>query len=133
VAEVSELDEFLARLPQRSPAEDLAMLEAARDAPRPEPTIIPMPEYPQGKPFGWCGEARYPCALGCGWAHVEDVGEWLCEPFSIRVDDLGSIGQVLTERADERAAVMRARIETAIRDHFAAVHPGRKIPTQGAS
>lgn len=137
MAEVVDLDELLARLPRQSAREAFEEIQAARRdavaAPPVEPSIIPSPVYPYRWPHRSAGIVLYPCALGCGWSHSEDVWAWLPGPVICRIDPRGSIDRALTEQADARAAELRNRIETAIRAHFAAVHPGREIPTTGAA
>lgn len=137
MAEVLDLDELLARLPEQSVAEAYEEMQAARRAalaaPPPEPTIIPLPVYPYRWPQRGAGLVLYPCALGCGWSHQEDTWEWLPGPVVFRVDPRGALDRKLTEQADARAAVLRTRIETEIRRHFAAEHPDREIPLTGAS
>lgn len=137
MAEVYELEELLARLPGQSVSEAYEEIQAARraalSAPPPEPSIIPYPVYPYPWPHRSAGIVLYPCALGCGWSHSESVWEWLPGPVTFRVDPRGALDQALTEHANARAAELRERIETAIRDHFATAHPGREIPTTGAA
>lgn len=137
MAETLELQEFVDRLPKRTAREAYEEIQAARQAalsaPPPEPTIIPMPVYPYRWPQRGAGIVLYPCALGCGWAHSEDTWRWLPGPVVFRVDPRGALDRQLTELADARAAALRERIETEIRRHFAEAHPGREIPTTGAS
>lgn len=137
MAEVYELEELIARLPRQSVREAYEEIQAARraalSAPPVEPSIIPHPVYPYRWPHRSAGIVLYPCALGCGWSHSEDVWAWLPGPLTFRIDPRGSIDRALTEHADARAAELRDRIETAIRGHFTAAHPGREIPTTGAA
>ncbi|MFF1746314.1 hypothetical protein [Streptomyces mirabilis] len=132
----ADLDDLLAALPLRSPREMYDEIEAARRAaefaPPPEATTIPMPEYPYRWPHQLAGTVRYPCALGCGWWHDEDTWAWRLGPIVFRTGDPSSRYRAIAEETDQRAAALRSRIETAVRDHFTAAHPGREIPTRGA-
>lgn len=128
MADAAALEEILAALPRPSPAEALAEVEkAGRDVYLVEPTIIPMPEFPGS----FSGVARYPCGLGCGWAHEEHEMAWQLGPIVFRPDEPDSLAKALTENADRLAAEMRNRIENAIRGHFAQDHPGLAIPLRG--
>ncbi|QUW78264.1 hypothetical protein SMIR_03130 [Streptomyces mirabilis] len=133
----ADLDDLLAALPLKSPREVFDEIEAARRAaelaPSPEATIIPMPEYPYIWPHPRSGIVRFPCALGCGWARDEDAFAEGREPIIVPLGGGSSqdINRIFNERSRHRAAVLRGRIETAIRGHFTAAHPGREIPTRG--
>ncbi|MEW2568290.1 hypothetical protein [Streptomyces sp. NPDC047070] len=132
MADELDVEAMMALLPKRSTAEDFAEIMAARqraqDAPPAELTIIPMPEY--RKPLS--GVACYPCALGCGWVHEEDASTWQLGPVVFRPEDPDSLARSLTENAERRGAELRERIESAIREHFTAAHPGLDIPTRSA-
>lgn len=135
--QAADLDDLLTLVPRATGAEMWAEMQAAaqaaRDAPPPVQTIIPLPEYPARWPHEGAGTIRYSCALGCGWGHVEDTWTWTLGPVVFRPDDPDSLGRALTEQAEARAAAERDRIEGAFREHFATVHPGVEIPTRGVS
>lgn len=132
-----DLEEFIARLPRNTVAEAYEELAAARraaaNAPPPEQTIIPLPEYPPLWPHEMAGLVLYPCALECGWVHSEDSYTWTLGPIAYRTDDPGSLDRSLTAQAEARGAELRERVETAVREHFATAHPGVEIPTRGES
>lgn len=132
----TDFDALLAALPHQSTAEVFAEIDAARkaaeQAPPPELTIIPAPVYP---PLRWphpdAGIIRFPCALGCGWAHAEDSYAESLESISIPVGvTVQELDRIFNERAKERGDVLRARIEGAIREHFQQAHPGQEPPTR---
>lgn len=62
-----------------------AARRAAELAPPPEATIIPMPEHPYMWPHPLSGIVRFPCTLGCGWAHDEDAFAEDREPIVVPV------------------------------------------------
>lgn len=128
--DAQDLTTLLAGLPDMLAKEERYELEPARRAvPAPRPTIIPMHEFPYRWPHPQSNIMRYPCALGCGWAHDEDAYSDFWEPVVFRLDGQGAIDEPeLNERLAARGAALRERIETAIRDHFTAAHPGREIP-----
>ncbi|MCX4458701.1 hypothetical protein OOK58_43100 [Streptomyces sp. NBC_01728] len=133
----ADLDDLLAALPLKSSREVFDEIEAARRAaelaPPPEAMIIPMPEYPYMWPHPLGGIVRFPCVLGCGWAHDEDAFAEDREPIIVPLGGgTQDINRIFNERSRHRAAVLRGRIETAIRGHFTAAHPGREIPMRGA-
>lgn len=132
-----DLEEFLARLPRKTVAEAYEELHAARraaaNAPPPPQTIIPAPTYPPLWPHEGAGLVLYPCALECGWVHGEDTYTWSLGPIVFRPDDPGSLDRALTAQAEARGVELRERVETAVREHFAAAHPGVEIPTRGES
>lgn len=108
--------------------EALRQIMATREAPPVEQTIIPMHEFPYGRSHRLAGTVRYPCVLGCGWAHDEDAYD-VGEPCVFPLDAQGALDeQALNERLTARGEARRKRIEQAIRDHFAADHPDREIP-----
>ncbi|WP_019061671.1 hypothetical protein [Streptomyces prunicolor] len=115
------LNEVLARL-SRDPVDVFAEIEAARRAaeaaPLPEPSIIPMPEFPA------FGLVRYPCPLGCGWHHDERPGLEPFGPITLPADP-GALSAALTAHADARAEALRQRIENALSDHYEVAHPDR--------
>ncbi|MEU2264906.1 hypothetical protein ABZ568_00330 [Streptomyces olindensis] len=119
-----ELEAVMARLPRRTPAEVFAEIEAGRraaaNAPWPEPSIIPMPEFPA------FGVIRYPCPLGCDWYHQEAPGLDAFGPFVVAAPGgPHAVSAALTASANERAEVYRQRVERALVDHYEAAHPGR--------
>ncbi|MER5904334.1 hypothetical protein ABT150_30240 [Streptomyces mirabilis] len=133
----ADLDDLLAALPPKSPREMYDEIEAARRAaelaPPPEATIIPMPEYPYMWPHPRGGIVRFPCALGCGWGHDEDAFAEDWEPIVVPVGAAAQdLNRIFNERSRQRAGVVRGRIETAIRGHFAEVHPGQEPPERRA-
>lgn len=108
-----------------------AARRAEMAAPAPEPSIIPAPEFPYPWPHRLSGIHRYPCALGCGWAHQEDSYE-IGKPVIFKLDDQGVLDeQAMNEHLAARGGALRERIEQAIRDHFTAAHPDREIPVRG--
>ncbi|MEU6594796.1 hypothetical protein ABZ923_37310 [Streptomyces sp. NPDC046881] len=128
----TDLDDLAALLPQLSTREAFAELEtaqrAAEQAP-PQSTIIPEPEFPHAWPHPKGGIARFPCALGCGWAHEHDSYAEDPDPISVPLTATSEdIGRIFGERAERRAARVRASVETAIRGHFADAHPGQEPP-----
>ncbi|WP_158012986.1 hypothetical protein [Streptomyces sp. Root369] len=130
----TDLDELLARLPQPSTREVFAEIEAARraDAARtPHRTIIPEPVLPPLWPHPDSGVVRFPCALGCGWAHAEDTYGMDEEPISIPLSaSPEEIGRIFAERAERRGAVVRGRVESAVREHFAEAHKSQEPPVR---
>ncbi|MBC9729240.1 hypothetical protein [Streptomyces sp. TRM68367] len=112
--DVDDLDEWLARLPKRSPREQLAELEAARRADAaarlPEPTTIPMPDFPYMPGHPLAGMVRFSCPLGCGWHHDENPGrDEAAEPLVVPLDpELWEAA--LVARAEARAEAFRARV-----------------------
>lgn len=132
----ADLDEIVRGLfADRDPVQEL--IEARRaveQAPPPEPCIIPQPEFPRTWPRLISGVVRYPCTLpggGCSWSYevdtiLEDTSP-LVLPVSGSVEDLN---RAITERAERRITDFRDRIERAIREHFARVHPGQEPPDQ---
>lgn len=127
----AELDETVRQFLDAPRAERLAELMAARKADEertPTYTIIPEPVWPPLWPHPGSGVMRFPCGLGCGWSHGEDIyddGPPLRIPLGASPE---SISDVITERAKQRDAVARARIEAAVREHFDQVHPGVEPP-----
>lgn len=125
-------DDDLQTCLNRMDAEALRPILMARESalvdPPAEQTIIPMPVFPHRWSDRVSGIVRYPCALGCGWAHDEDAYD-VSEPCVFPLDAQGALDEMaLNEQLAARGAALRERIETAIRDHFAAEHPGRDIP-----
>ncbi|WP_328434603.1 hypothetical protein [Streptomyces sp. NBC_00425] len=125
---------LLAELPQKSTLDMYAELEAARraDAERPRTyTIIPEPVHPPMWPAPGSGIMKFPCGLGCGWAHDEDVyadgGDILAVPLGASSEEIGCL---FAEHAEKRGATVRVRIETAVREHFADAHPGQEPPVR---
>lgn len=124
-----DLDELLARLPKKSTREMYEEMEAARRADAaalpPEPTTIPMPDfpYPLRHPLG--GTMRFGCPLACGWYHDENPArDDAATPLVVPLDpELWRAA--LTARAEKRAEAFRARVEGAIAEHFDQEHPGR--------
>ncbi len=113
--------ELLAALQGLAPgAPDLyAALERARQAPPPEPTIIPLPEVV----FGAQVIARFRCPLGCGWRHEEpaDVGP---SRIILPIDfSLKELNEALTFESEVRELAMRTRVEAAITNHYREQHP----------
>ncbi|MEU1852956.1 hypothetical protein ABZ499_27740 [Streptomyces sp. NPDC019990] len=127
-----DLDGLTYLLPELSTREAFAELEAARRAAEQTPpkfTIIPEPEFPHMWPHPKGGIARFPCALGCGWAHEHDSFADDPEPISLPLSaGAEEIGRIFGERAERRAARVRASVEDAIRSHFADEHPGQEPP-----
>jgi hypothetical protein len=128
----TDLDDFIAALPQRSTREIFAEIDAARRAAEtrtPQQTIIPEPVLPPLWPHPDSGIVRFPCALACGWEHPEDAYALDSEPISFPLHaGAEEMGRVLNERAEQRSAALRARVETAVRTHFAQAHPGQEPP-----
>ncbi|UJV43008.1 hypothetical protein [Streptomyces sp. AMCC400023] len=108
--------------------------EAAAQAPPPEPTIIPMPEYPRAWPRLFSGVAHYRCTVpggGCMWVYDVDLLLEDSEPLRFPVcASLDELNRHLNDRADRRVRDLRQRIETAFRDHFRQWHPGQEPPEQ---
>ncbi|MFD0208964.1 hypothetical protein ACFVH9_07490 [Streptomyces hirsutus] len=132
----TDLDALVAGL-RRSPREDFNELEAARRAAEaalpPESTIIPMPELPPLWPHPRSCIVRFLCALECGWAHEENAYECDREPVRFPLGgSLGDVDRVLAEHAEQQGVVLRARVEAAIRGHFAEAHPGQEPPERSA-
>ncbi|WP_233646834.1 hypothetical protein [Streptomyces sp. BSE6.1] len=127
-AHPEDLDEWLARLPKPSAAEQFAAIDAARraaaEAPIPELSIIPSPDFPYSFTGPRSGTVRFRCSIGCGWFHDErpDLEEWRPPPVPL---DPEKASRVLSEYAAERAEQRRRRIEAAFEDHFERSHPGR--------
>ncbi|MDQ1018991.1 hypothetical protein [Streptomyces afghaniensis] len=142
----TDLDALLAQLPKPSARELLAQIEEDRRAAEARPplrTIIPMPDYPR------FGIVRFPCPLTppadvrslgpaacalvhgpapCPWAYDYDAGQD-DDPVSVPVTaSPEEIGRIFGERAERRAARVRARVEAAMRWHFAQAHPGLEPP-----
>ncbi|MDX3069320.1 hypothetical protein PV518_45530 [Streptomyces sp. ND04-05B] len=117
-----DLNEIMARL-SFEPIDVYAEIEAARRAaaaaPLPEPSIIPMPEFPA------FGLVRYPCPLGCGWHHDEHPGRDVAAERLVLPADVDRLDEALTAHAYARAEALKARIEAAISGHFEQAHPGR--------
>lgn len=128
MTDAPELDELLARLPQKTPAEAFAEIEAARraaeSAPWPEPSIIPAPTYPYGLRHPLGGTVRFSCLLGCGWHHDENPSREPVGPLFFPLDP-AKLSEALTAQADARAEAFRRRVESAISDHYEAAHPNR--------
>lgn len=128
----TDLDELIAAFPQPSAREAFAELEAARRADEariPHRTIIPEPVLPPLWPHPDSGTIRFPCALGCSWSHEEDTYGVDADPISVPLSaSPEEIGQILSEQAQRRGAVVRGRVEAAIRDHFSQAHEGQKPP-----
>lgn len=132
----ADLDDLLAALPLKSPREVYGEIEAARRAaelaPPPEGTIIPMPEYPYivNAPV-----QRHPSLPMRSRLRVG--ARRRCLHGGPRADRRASggsaqdINRIFNERSGQRAAVLRGRVETAIRGHITAAHSGREIPTRG--
>ncbi|MEU3782694.1 hypothetical protein [Streptomyces sp900129855] len=120
------IEAALARMPRRTGAEDFAELQAARRAaeaaPWPEPTIIPMPDFPFMWPHPLAGTVRFPCTLGCGWHHDEQPGLDAATERLVLPLDPEQLDQALTAQAETRAEAFRARVEGAIADHFEQEH-----------
>ncbi|MER7477471.1 hypothetical protein ABTX60_07410 [Streptomyces sp. NPDC126510] len=119
-----ELEAVMARLPRRTPAEVFAEIEAARraerNAPWPEPSIVPTSEFPA------FGVIRYPCPLGCGWHHQEEPGVDAYGPIVVAAPyDSQAVSAALTASANERGELFRERVEAALVDHYETAHPGR--------
>lgn len=123
-----DLDELLARLPLKSPAEVWAEMEAAckaaEAAPPPEPSIIPMPDFPYGFRHPLSGTMRFHCPLGCGWHHDENPSLEPVGPLILPADP-AKLSEALTAQADARAEAFCRRVELAITGHYAAAHPDR--------
>ncbi|MFJ3249040.1 hypothetical protein [Streptomyces sp. NPDC086782] len=132
----TDLDDLIAALPKQSPCEVLAELEAARRAAAATPleqTIIPEPDLPPLWPHPESGIVRFPCALGCGWAHAENAYLNDLEDSRRLVIPLGTeeeMTRAITVHAEARAEAQRKRIEDAIRAHFQESHPGQEPPTR---
>ncbi|MFI2434614.1 hypothetical protein [Streptomyces sp. NPDC018693] len=128
----TDLDGLAALLPKLSFRETFAELEAARRAAEqapPQTTIIPMPEFPYSWRHPNSGTVRFPCTLSCGWVHDEDAYALDADPISIPLSaSTEEISRIFDERAERRATKLRARVEQAIRDHFAQAHPGQEPP-----
>ena len=127
-----DLDALLAQLPKPSIQEVFAEIEAARHADQARPplrTIIPEPELPPLWPHPDSGMVRFACALDCGWKHAEDMyaddADPIGVPLGVSSDELD---RIFNERAERRAAALRERVESALRDHFAETHPGQEPP-----
>ena len=118
----------------RNPVSEwLAARAAAAQAPPPEPSIIPRPEYPPSRFL--TGVAVYRCTLigePCEWAYVVDtVLQESLEPLRIPLPGSGEdISRALTEQAEERMRALKDRIEDAFREHFTLFHPGQEPPDQ---
>ncbi|MFJ6565720.1 hypothetical protein ACIQMV_39010 [Streptomyces sp. NPDC091412] len=131
----TDLDALLAVLPKPTPREALAELFAARradEASQLEQTIVPEPVLPPLWPHPRSGIVRYPCALSCGWAHVEDVFLNDLENSRRLVIPVGNqeeTTRAITAHANARAEEQRKRIEGAIRAHFEESHQGQEPPT----
>ncbi|WP_031487612.1 hypothetical protein [Streptomyces bicolor] len=123
-----DLDALLARLPQKSPTEAFAEIEAARRAaeaaPWPEPSIIPMPSYPYGLRHPLAGTVRFDCPLGCGWHHDENPALEPLGPLLLSVDT-AKLSEAITQQANARAEALRTRVEEVITEHFVQAHPDR--------
>ncbi|MDX3345861.1 hypothetical protein PV387_14675 [Streptomyces sp. ME02-6987-2C] len=121
-----------ALLPKLSSREAFAELEAARraDAEKtPLRTIIPEPEMPPLLPRGLSSIIRFPCALDCGWAHEHDAYAEDADPISVPLSaSPEEISRIFSERAEQRSARLRAKVESAIRTHFTSAHPGQEPP-----
>ncbi|PWI15934.1 hypothetical protein DI272_18515 [Streptomyces sp. Act143] len=128
----TDLDDLLARLPQKSTRELFAEMEAARraDAARiPQRTIIPEPDVPPLWPHPGSGIVRFACILGCGWAHEEDMYADDVDPISVPLSaGPEEISRVFSERAEQRAHQFRQRVEAAILAHFDDAHEGQEPP-----
>lgn len=131
-----DLDEITRELfADRNPVREwLDARAAAAAAPPPEPSIIPMPEFP-GRRSGFVTRtvAVYRCTApgSCPWAFAVNTAlestEPLILPATYTSEDLD---RALTERAEQRLTDLRTRIETEIRDHFTEAHPGQEPPDQ---
>jgi hypothetical protein len=78
------------------------------------------------------GILHFPCALSCGWAHHEDAHALDADPIVVPLRaSAKEIGRVFGERGEQRAAVLRKRVETAIRAHFTEAHPSEEPPDAG--
>lgn len=123
-----ENHELLAWLPKATPHQLLADVEAARQAaaaaPLPEPSLIPMPDYPYRLGHPRAGTIRFRCPLGCGWFHDEHPGAEPMTRLSLPADP-DRLNEALTAQANARQAAFVARVETAITDHYEQAHPGR--------
>ncbi|MFF0133702.1 hypothetical protein ACFYTG_50080 [Streptomyces mirabilis] len=128
----TDLDVLLAELPQPSSREAFAEIEAARraaEARTPRRTIVPEPVLPPLWPHPDSGIVRFPCALGCGWTHAENIADEDPDPISVPLSaSPKEIGRVLSERAERRASLLRQRVESAIREHFKVAHEGQEPP-----
>lgn len=108
---------------------------AAEQAPPPEPSIIPMPEYPPSRFL--TGVVVYRCTAGdrsCKWAYVVDTAlQEAREPLRIPWPGSGEdISRAITEQAEERMRALKERIEDALREHFTLFHSGQEPPDQVA-
>jgi hypothetical protein len=117
------MDDFTAALHRigEDPRHDTyaALQRAARQAP-PEPSIIPLPEFAPG-----CA-VRFPCPLGCSWAHEEHPAIEPLGPIRLPLHFTGrDLSAALTDHADRTARIMRRRVEQAIEAHYETAHPGR--------
>ncbi|MFF5655183.1 hypothetical protein [[Kitasatospora] papulosa] len=121
-------DDLLALLPKPTPRQMFDELQAARAAaeaaPPPEPSVIPMPDYPYALGHPLAGTVRFRCPLGCGWFHDENPGAEPLGPVLLPAD-LDRLNEALTAQATARHAAFRERVETAITGHYEQQHPGR--------
>lgn len=106
---------------------------AAAQAPPPEPSIIPRPEYPPARFL--TGVVAYRCTsvgTSCDWAYVVDTAlQEAREPLRIPWPGSGEdISRALTEQAEERMRALKERIEDAFREHFELFHNGQEPPDQ---
>ncbi|MFJ5037922.1 hypothetical protein [Streptomyces parvulus] len=114
----------------RAPLDELMAAREADARREPHRTIIPEPVMPPLWPHPDSGIMRFPCGLGCGWSHSEDVYDD-GPPVSVRLGaSAEEIGRVFAERAEQRGAQVRARIEAAVLDHFAQEHAGVEPPVR---
>ncbi|MGW0086548.1 hypothetical protein [Streptomyces sp. NPDC003393] len=130
MSDLQDLDGLLAALPKPTPAEQLAELEAVRcaaaKAPPSEPSIIPAPVFPYPLHHPKAGVLLFPCALSCGWSHLEWPGAEPFTPPPIPVNDPAEASRVLDEYARACQDMRMRRIEDAIRRHFIEAHPGQE-------
>lgn len=107
---------------------------AAEQAPPPEPTIIPMPEFIGGRGRLISTVIRYPCTVpggGCPWGYVVDVGLRVAEKFTLSVSGFPEgLDRAITDQAAQRLRDLRERIEEAFGEHFELFHPGQEPPDQ---
>ncbi|MYR61125.1 hypothetical protein GTY54_34510 [Streptomyces sp. SID625] len=127
----TDLDELRAGM-QKTPREAFAELEAARraaEARTPERTIIPEPELPPLWPHPGSGIVRFPCPLGCGWAHEEDAYALDVEPISVPLHSSpAEISRIFAERSERGSRALQRRIGSAVREHFVQAHHGQEPP-----
>lgn len=115
-------------------AEWFAVRKAAEEAPPPEPTVIPLPEFIGGGGSLISRAIRYPCTVpggGCPWGYVVDMGSEVTKSFTLSVSGFPEgLDRAITEQAEQRTRDLRERIEEAFGEHFKLAHPGQEPPDQ---